>query len=195
MANYKATSTSFKKGHMPWNKSGVYKNCCYCGNKFYVKFYRIEEAKTCSKKCGYEYRKLTGTAKSKQEKCLFLAQEGKTIREISEITGFPIGSVSSYLNRAKFRKRTKAGESYRSKVKQLRKIYSKCMICDFDRAVEIAHIIPASKGGDLTKENTIGLCPNHHHLFDTKKLTEQEAKKLQLNVPDWKERIFCADKK
>lgn len=191
----KANNTSFKKGQMPWNKNGKDLICENCQKEFYVPKHRINDAKCCSKICMYEHRKNTGQCKSRTSICIKLAQEGKKIREISEITGYPIGSVSSYLNKAKYRIRVNPGETYGAKLRVLRKIYKECKICGFNRIVEMAHIIPASKGGEITVENMIGLCPNHHHLFDHKKLTNDEAEKLKERVLDWKERIICASKK
>ena len=42
----------------------------------------------------------------------------------------------------------------------------RCVICGFDRFVEWAHVIPASKGGRYSAHNGLWLCPNHHRLFD-----------------------------
>lgn len=183
--------TSFKSGQESWNKTNLFKNCINCNKEFKVtpSCLKNRPCKYCSREChrlhGDDRRKVSI---SKEKTCLDLAKEGKTIKEISEITGFPCGSVSSYLNKAKYRKRKK-GLSYAAKAKALKKIYKKCKICEFDRIIEIAHIIPASRGGDLTESNTIALCPNHHHLFDTKQLTNDEALKLKDRVVNYKDHI------
>lgn len=44
----------------------------------------------------------------------------------------------------------------------------------------------ASQGGQLSEQNTMGLCPNHHHLFDNNKLTLEESEKLKEKVSDWR---------
>jgi 5-methylcytosine-specific restriction endonuclease McrA len=55
-----------------------------------------------------------------------------------------------------------------------------CKVCGFDRLIEYAHIIPASKGGDIRPSNILPLCPNHHRLFDKGLLTNQEKKEAGL---------------
>lgn len=181
MSSSKANSTSFK----PIER--IEHSCPECKSTFLK---RAKERKIyCSVKCSNDVtRRKRFISQSKESRCLELAKQGKTLAQISEITGFPQGSVASYLNKANFRKR-KQGTSYQAELNRLKKIYKKCHICEFDRIVEVCHIIPASQGGDLTKENTIGLCPNHHHLFDNKKLTAAEAESLKDIVPDYKKYI------
>ncbi len=183
-AKSKSSSASFKKGHIPWNKKGSIDIVCQnCSSHFKVSPCRKDTARYCSNKCAvHKWIEHKQRNSIKTQKCIDLANQKLTIAEISKITGYPPGSVSSYLNKAKYRKRTKAGESYTSVVKRLRKLYNKCSICNFDRIVEVAHIIPASKGGELSEENTLGLCPNHHHLFDNNKLTEEEFNKIKEKV-------------
>jgi len=57
-----------------------------------------------------------------------------------------------------------------------KKVYgASCAICGYTRFVEYAHIIPHSDGGAFSVDNIIVLCPNHHRLFDHKKLTTEES--------------------
>ena len=188
----KSNSTSFKKGRQATNKSGRFKNCEICSNSFWVtkSAEKTRPCRTCSKKCSDELLRRKNLGQSRRQKHLELAQQGLTLKEISVITNSPIGTVASDLNQLKYRKRTKAGESYSAKVKQLRKIYKCCEICNFDRIVEVAHIIPASNGGDLSEDNTVGLCPNHHYLFDSDKLTEEEYNKIKQKVERSRARSF-----
>lgn len=188
----RVTSTTFKKGMIPWNKKEkVTLICQFCQKEFIVPFGQ-KNAKYCSRKCANDGWSIKKIGHSKQLKCVELAKENKTIREISIITGYPPGSVSSYLNKAKYRKRTQLGQSYASQVKRLKRLYKTCKICQFDRCIEIAHIIPARKGGDLTVENTLALCPNHHHLFDNNKLLFCEAIKLKDKINKWD--IYASNK-
>ena len=183
----KANQTSFKPGNIPHNKKPRYDLICKnCDNIFKVFKYELNSRKTCSKKCTDDLKRKDYTRDTKALSAYRLALEGKTISEISKITGFPKGSISSYLNRLNFRRFANGGQSYSSIRKKLlnRNDYKNCCICGFDRVIKIAHIIPASKGGDLTYENTLPLCPNHHHLFDTKKLTNDE----EININKEKEK-------
>jgi hypothetical protein len=53
-----------------------------------------------------------------------------------------------------------------------------CEICGFNRAVELAHVIPARLGAEAKDENLLILCPNHHTLFDRDQLTWFELSKI-----------------
>jgi len=57
-----------------------------------------------------------------------------------------------------------------------------CEICGWDRFVELAHIVPACKGGTYEKINILFLCPNHHRLFDGDELTVEEWNKIKGRV-------------
>lgn len=59
---------------------------------------------------------------------------------------------------------------------------SSCLICGFDRAIDYAHIKPACEGGTIHPSNILPLCPNHHRLFDQKKLNELELLKIQHRI-------------
>jgi len=62
------------------------------------------------------------------------------------------------------------------------KISAKCIICGFRRFIEIAHIIPACKGGTYDNKNILFFCPNHHRLFDNHKLFKREISKLPISA-------------
>lgn len=55
-----------------------------------------------------------------------------------------------------------------------------CEICGFDRAPNIAHIIPRCVGGPDDDWNLVHLCANHHYLFDRGQLTRDEFEAI-----DW----------
>ncbi len=62
---------------------------------------------------------------------------------------------------------------------------SKCQICGEDRVVDVAHIIPRNGQGRRHLEpldRILGLCPNHHRLFDQDKLTIEEFQKIKQRV-------------
>jgi len=48
-----------------------------------------------------------------------------------------------------------------------KKLTEKCVICGFDRIVDIFHIDLNKKNNELS--NLIGLCPNHHRMADNYK--------------------------
>ena len=49
-----------------------------------------------------------------------------------------------------------------------------CEICNFERAPNVAHIIPRAFGGPDDDWNLVHLCANHHYLFDRGLLTKDE---------------------
>ena len=44
-----------------------------------------------------------------------------------------------------------------------KKLTKKCVICDFDKIVELHHLDGNKK--NVSKENFVGLCPNHHKML------------------------------
>ena len=51
-----------------------------------------------------------------------------------------------------------------------------CVICQFEHAVEVHHIVPRSKGGSDDIENLVPLCPNHHTMAHLGLLSEHDLK-------------------
>ncbi|MGK0208822.1 MAG: hypothetical protein ACI83O_000076 [Patescibacteria group bacterium] len=65
-----------------------------------------------------------------------------------------------------------------------RKVTQKCVLCDFDKIVDLHHI--DSNKENNTKENLIGLCPNHHRLSNNYKFRGEiwvELQKLGFTTP------------
>ena len=160
-------------------------SCYFCEKTIYRTQNYIENAKkknvtnfTCSKQCAASKKE----SKSLSLKILEMAINGKKNKEISQILNVPMGTVASCLNRKKYRRYGENGQSYGVTKTQLRREYKECQICGFDRIIEIAHILPAAKGGQLSKENTVPLCPNHHHLFDHNRLLKEEFEKIKDKV-------------
>lgn len=54
-----------------------------------------------------------------------------------------------------------------------------CVICGETRAVDLCHILPRHRGGELIPENTIALCQTHHHCFDRGHLKGPEVAKIR----------------
>jgi len=53
-----------------------------------------------------------------------------------------------------------------------------CEICGHSRAVNVAHIVPRSRGGTSHHGNLLFLCANHHYLFDNHRLTLEEFDRI-----------------
>jgi hypothetical protein len=69
----------------------------------------------------------------------------------------------------------------RTKVSDIEQKYAKsigCVICGESRCVDAAHFVPRIKGGLGNISNIVPLCPNHHRLFDRKKLNREEIQTL-----------------
>lgn len=65
-----------------------------------------------------------------------------------------------------------------------KKITSKCLICEFDKIVELHHLDENKKNN--SEENLIGLCPNHHkmlHDFRFKKEIRGKLKEKGISLP------------
>ena len=62
-----------------------------------------------------------------------------------------------------------------------------CLICGFNRTIDMCHIFPERKNRQQKRndyavardKDCIWLCPNHHRLFDSGKLTKQEHEKIR----------------
>lgn len=62
----------------------------------------------------------------------------------------------------------------------LEEIYSKCLLCVWDRgSVDLAHKLLFAGGGDFTFDNILPLCPNCHRLNDKGGLNEIEMMKIE----------------
>ena len=52
-------------------------------------------------------------------------------------------------------------------LKQYQKVTKKCVVCDFDKIIDIHHI--DGNKNNHADENLIGLCPNHHRMINNYK--------------------------
>ena len=57
-----------------------------------------------------------------------------------------------------------------------RKITKECLICGFDKVVELHHLDEDHKNN--SEENLIGLCPNHHKMLHDMKYSEEIKKEI-----------------
>ena len=66
-----------------------------------------------------------------------------------------------------------------------REITKFCAVCGFDKVVDLHHLDENRKNN--SRENLVGLCPNHHkmfHDFRYRKEIQEELRKKGFNVPE-----------
>lgn len=56
-----------------------------------------------------------------------------------------------------------------------------CMVCGYDKFVNVHHIKPWSQTSDDTVENGIVLCPNHHSEADYGIISQEELRAIKIN--------------
>lgn len=114
-----------------------------------------------------------------------LNQEGKTLPEISDELGVSLGTLHyrlrsiGYKARSGLRARAAKHKNLQyHKRKVAAELEMSCAICGEDRTVDLSHIASAKNGHPMVKENAIVLCPTHHRLFDSGKLSKSEVKAI-----------------
>ena len=175
----------FQKGHVTWNagtKQWVDKKCVLCHALFQIPQSSVKHnrGKYCSKRCFYEAK----TKKDVRENVHSLYVQGKKYREIAKQLNLTQGAVSYHLYTYGLCERNGDGIKRVSTRTSLKNIFKdqgieSCEMCGYLRVVEIAHIIQRSKGGQYFLNNCLLLCPNCHHLFDHKLLSDDEKVKLK----------------
>ena len=162
----------FVKGLIPHNIKPVILICKQCHNEFRSNPSKAKHAKFCSRDCRLKHYAVN----SKYNGLAFL-RKTMTIKQLAVYYGVAMGTIArALLDRGIYSDSHKSESALRHQIKKQHK--QVCAICNFDRIVEFAHIIPACDGGLYTFDNTIPLCPNHHRLFDLGKLTENEIKEM-----------------
>ena len=113
-------------------------------------------------------------SKSELKKMYF--DEEKSFYKIEAETGIPVNSIRYWFKKWEFKARTHSeaqrgvlNHSYKDGINNNRfRAYlrdnKKCVLCGYDRVVQIHHIIQRSKGGSEKLSNLITLCPNCHRL-------------------------------
>ena len=137
--------------------------------------------KFCSNPCYHKGQKLKLTSHKRRvsiiRNCLYCNRKFEIRRNLSETSKGLYCSLTC-ANKAQGLGRTHRTSSGDRVAICKAKETSKCIICAFDRYIEIADIIPRSKGGLMTWDNTLFMCPNHHRLFDYHLFTLEETKHL-----------------
>ena len=61
-----------------------------------------------------------------------------------------------------------------------RKITKECIICGFDKIVDLHHIDENRKNN--SRENMVGICPNHHKMYHTLRFKEEIGSQLKIKL-------------
>jgi len=172
-ATTRAAAHRFKPGHWPerwaWPPVGrhIENGCPGCGGRI------LRNTFLHGRQCQACWRKRSRVF---SERVIALYDQGLTLRAIAEETGRAIGSVAGTLHAAKIRRRWGTGRPSREKL--LREMAQACELCGYSRHVDLAHITPRAKAGEMVVTNLLSLCPNCHHLFDHNMLTDEERLRL-----------------
>lgn len=176
--------TSFKKGQPAWNRQNLYSECVVCNKNYRTNKSSLNKRRCCSKSCSIIYRK----SSSESQKIYDLYLSGIEVKDLAKQFSRKEKNILSLIN---VRKHRKIGLS-RASITKRWKHDKRCLICGWSRCIDAAHIIPAHQGGTMDENNLIPLCPNHHRLFDKKKLRLNEARKLSNVINNWE--VYCARK-
>ena len=81
--------------------------------------------------------------------------------------------------------------------KTFEKIFAKaaCEICRETRVLNIAHIIPRHDGGPDEEWNLMRLCADHHYLFDSGLLNEEEWNSIDWKSKDPRARAYAFEQR
>ncbi len=66
-----------------------------------------------------------------------------------------------------------------------KEVTKSCVLCGFDKVVDLHHLDENKKNN--SKENLVGLCPNHHkmfHNFNYRKEVQKDLRKKGFKVPE-----------
>lgn len=72
-----------------------------------------------------------------------------------------------------------------------KKITAKCILCEFDKFVALHHLDQDKNNN--SKENLVGLCPNHHQMLHTMKYRDEVFQLLREKGVNPQERKFRTD--
>jgi ribosomal protein L37E len=68
-------------------------------------------------------------------------------------------------------------KDHKISVEEYKELTKKCIICGFDKVVELHHLDENKKNN--SKENLIGLCPNHHKMLHNFKFRKEILEALE----------------
>jgi hypothetical protein len=118
-------------------------DCVNCGTRFYVKPHRATRARFCSRACTFAHR--FGRAHA------------------------PHGVDVSGAKNPNYR-----GTNNLTTARQVAfRVYPRrCMICGFEDAVDVHHVVGRRHQGSNDPSNLAVLCPNHHRLADQGRISQ-----------------------
>ena len=157
------------------------KDCKTCGDSFDVIESRADSAKFCSRECYHEGQRIGETSHSKRRveyvkvECVSCGDTIEKPPSRANRSERQFCDQNCYLEWNKSYQKKESGRRQRIRDKES----SDCEVCGFSRYVEMAHIIPASDGGTYHKNNILFLCPNHHRLLDSGKMSGDEFLKIE----------------
>lgn len=155
------------------------KSCEVCGEEFLIPKARLNTARFCSFRCrGIAQKQKTWNIRLRHYSEFKCRDCGKIFKRVKRRYGTGSNPKEpQFCNRVCYAHflRNKPSRSSIEQTKREREAKNQqCIICDFERFVEIAHILPASLNGSYRSENILYLCPNHHRLFDSNMLSSEE---------------------
>ena len=114
------------------------------------------------------------------------------VKKYSILKNIPRSSIYDYLNKLENyglvtkeisnNSITKKGKRYllqptQEDYNEMRRRNKKCYFCDYDRVLDVHHILEKSKGGRNNKKNLIVICPNCHALIHREHLILRKINK------------------
>ncbi len=123
------------------------------------------------------------------EEAIALSNTGTTYEELAQKYGVSYGVVMRRMSEVGHEpppRRTR-DERFRNISHYKRQILKQlnitwCEVCDIEKPLDFCHIKPQAQDGLTEEDNTLILCQNHHHLFDTHTLSQEEFAKIETKV-------------
>ncbi len=170
--------TVFKKGHKTWNKGKTR------SKKTRIKISKTLTGKTRPESSVFTKREIEKIKKEYPFKGTRLAHEiGKGKRSIKhKARELGVRCMTRVHDKTNRLPRGEKREHFATKIMEcgLEDLFESCCICGWDTSVvDWAHYISRKNNGKYVIGNVIPLCPNHHRLFDHKKLNKEEKNKME----------------
>lgn len=156
------------------HKPPLIKKCAVCGKDFVAVMSRRI---LCSLECRAKWGKINPAYERKriEAKCAIC---GKIVyREPSDIARGCKVVCSKACQYRLLSLRYRGPRTQKIKLAAQRDNYQ-CLICQFDKVIEVHHIKPKRKDGSDDLENLITLCPNHHVMSDRTMITQKELRDI-----------------